>query len=142
MLSSLVGGGGGGGRGSGGGSGAGGGSSSSPSSSSSSATPGPSEDSGEQAGTAVYAAASLANHSCCPTARPSFPRADATLALVATRDLAEGDEVTVSYVDESLPLRQRRASLEFGYGFFCRCERCLAEEAEEEGAGGRGGGGG
>ena len=94
---------------------------------------------GEQAGTAIYAAASLANHSCYPTARPSFPRADATLALVATRDLSEGDEVTISYVDESLPLGRRRASLEFAYGFFCRCERCLAEEEEE---GGRGGGGG
>ena len=134
MLSSLVGG------TSRGGSGGSGGSASGSSKGSSSSES--SEDSGEQAGTAVFAAASLANHSCYPTARPSFPRASSTLALVATRDLLEGEEVTVSYVDEELPLKQRRATLEFGYGFFCRCERCLAEEKEEEEQGPRGGGGG
>ena len=143
MLSSMLGGSGGG----GGGAGRSKGSFSSSSSAAASNSPsaeGQEGDSGEQAGTAVYAAASLANHSCCPSARPSFPRADATLALVATRNLSENDEVTVSYVDESLSLKQRRASLEFGYGFFCRCERCLAEEAGEkeevEEKGGRGGG--
>ena len=111
------------------------------SSSSSSSFSSDDDDPGEQAGTAVYAAASLANHSCYPSARPSFPRANSTLALVATRDLLEKEEVTISYVDESLPLRTRRASLEFGYGFFCTCARCLAEEREEE-EGKKGGGGG
>ena len=122
MLSSLV--------------GSGSGSSSSSRGSPSSSSADSEEDIGEQCGTAIYAAASLANHSCYPTARPSFPRASATLALVATRDLVEGDEVTISYVDELLPLEKRRAALEYGYGFFCRCERCVAEEE------GRGGGGG
>ena len=39
-----------------------------------------------------------------------------------------GEELTVSYIDEALPLLARRAALR-GYGFVCACRRCAEEEA-------------
>jgi hypothetical protein len=39
-----------------------------------------------------------------------------------------GEEVTISYIDEELPLVERRAALQ-DYGFVCACERCERERA-------------
>ena len=36
-----------------------------------------------------------------------------------------GTEVSFSYVDETLPLRERQAYLLLDYGFQCICSRCL-----------------
>ncbi len=36
--------------------------------------------------------------------------------------------MTISYIDEELPLAERRAALQ-DYGFVCACERCGRERA-------------
>jgi hypothetical protein len=41
---------------------------------------------------------------------------------------AAGEEVTISYIDEELPLGERKAALA-DYGFVCRCARCEKERA-------------
>lgn len=98
------------------------------------------------AGSALYAAASMANHSCAPSVAPLVNvtalanhscvpsvaplvnvTAPAQLTLVATRALAPGDAVTLAYVDDDAPVGVRRAALEEGYGFLCQCERCVEE---------------
>lgn len=84
------------------------------------------------AGTAVYAAASLINHSCCPSAEPVFDGAE--LTLVATTNLSAGDAVEICYVDETAPLATRRAALSNAYGFVCACARCVDEGGERGGA--------
>ena len=45
--------------------------------------------------------------------------------------MAAGEEVTISYVDQSLPLAQRRSIIKEHYGFECDCARC-ADEARAE----------
>ena len=53
---------------------------------------------------------------------------DGRCVLVAKRDIREGEELTMCYVDESMDVKERRAELR-DYGFECACERC-AREAE------------
>jgi len=78
-------------------------------------------------GSAVYGAASLANHSCDPTADAAWPAGDARLRLTARRDLAQGEQVTIAYIDCALGVEERRAFLEHAYGFACLCARCVEE---------------
>ena len=53
------------------------------------------------------------------------------MTIRALRELAEGEEVTISYVDRSLGYEERRKTLETHYGFECRCNRCVAEQRQE-----------
>ncbi|KAI6024482.1 hypothetical protein EDC04DRAFT_2723876 [Pisolithus marmoratus] len=89
----------------------------------------------KQVGTGFYAVSSYLNHSCMPSARPSFDRGTAELHLIANRPLKAGDELTVAYVDvtqkegESIEevRRRRRVELVRGWRFACTCERCAQE---------------
>ena len=77
-------------------------------------------------------------HDCDPNARPVFTDS-ATLRLTATRDIKEGDDITVAYVDttaqpdESIvdARRRRRMELARGWRFPCTCKRCHAEAPTE-----------
>lgn len=53
----------------------------------------------------------------------------AELQLVARRAIAAGDEVTITYLDSSLPVVERRARLQGSYGFQCTCPLCVAQAA-------------
>lgn len=91
-----------------------------------------------QIGSALYTVSSYLNHSCRPSARPSFSTGTAEFHLIANRDLKAGDELTVAFVDvfqdanESVVecRRRRRIELARGWRFPCLCERC-EEEARE-----------
>ena len=48
---------------------------------------------------------------------------------MALRDLQEGEELCISYIDATANLADRRAALQ-GYGFLCRCSTCVSEEGE------------
>jgi hypothetical protein len=74
-------------------------------------------------GTAVYEAASLANHECEPSCDVVIA-AGGSLALRARRRMAVGDHVTITYLDSSLPVQLRRRKLLLGYGFDCNCTLC------------------
>ncbi|KAF9580969.1 hypothetical protein BGW38_002184 [Lunasporangiospora selenospora] len=50
------------------------------------------------------------------------------VTFYATRDIAQGQAVTISYIDTELPLHARRLALLSDYRFHCSCERCLREE--------------
>ena len=75
------------------------------------------------AGTALFEAASLLNHSCEPNLGVALSPG-AHLSLFASRDVAAGEELTISYVDAGLDVDTRRRALRHGYGFECRCARC------------------
>ena len=49
------------------------------------------------------------------------------MAVVAKEDIAQGEEVTISYVDPSWPEELRRETLKRNYGFDCHCRVCLAD---------------
>ena len=82
-------------------------------------------------GSAAYLLASMLNHSCEPNLDISFPANNAVAAFTAARDIARHEQLTISYVDVGQGVTQRRAALEFGYGFTCRCPRCLEEGATQ-----------
>jgi hypothetical protein len=47
-------------------------------------------------------------------------------AVVALRDISEGEELMQSYIDKELSLQERNASLQ-DYGFVCDCTKCQRE---------------
>lgn len=65
-----------------------------------------------------------------PCATPMSPCATSStagrfqLVIRALHDLAEGDIVSISYIEEQLPTWKRRELLQVGYGFLCMCDRC------------------
>lgn len=73
----------------------------------------------------------MANHSCNPNA--SLDCVGRTVHLSALRDIEEGEQVFISYIDEDLPVDERKAMLRERYFFDCGCERCAREMAEGEG---------
>ncbi|PNH04170.1 Histone-lysine N-methyltransferase ATXR2 [Tetrabaena socialis] len=77
----------------------------------------------------LLAAQSCINHSCDPNATAAADSGDRTATLLAQRPIPAGSEVLLSYIDVSLPYKQRQAELR-DYGFVCRCGRCAAEAAE------------
>lgn len=88
-----------------------------------------------QIGSAVYTVSSYLNHSCRPSARPSFVSGTSEMSIIASRDLKKGDELTIAFVDVTQHpnetvvdcRRRRRAELARGWRFACGCERCAEE---------------
>ena len=85
--------------------------------------------SGTGAGTALYGAPSLLNHSCDPNVEVFWAR-DATATFRASRRVEANEPLTVAYVDVSRDVAARRERLAFAYGFECGCERCVEEAGE------------
>ena len=70
------------------------------------------------------------NHDCAPNAR-SVIEADGSVQIQSLKEIKDGEEVTISYVDPKLPYEERRKTLLKHYGFECRCARCLNEQRSE-----------
>ncbi|KAJ9457842.1 Histone-lysine N-methyltransferase ASHR1 [Diplonema papillatum] len=79
---------------------------------------------------AVYRTASTVNHSCSPNAIAAF--SGKRLAIVPLREVAQGAEITISYVELASTGESRRAELLSQYNFTCRCPRCEQWGAELE----------
>ena len=79
-------------------------------------------------GTGFFALQSCLNSDCDPNVAPRKEDTDddGRCVLVATRDVREGEELTMCYVDESADVAARRAELR-DYGFECACTRCVRE---------------
>ncbi|KAF9589061.1 hypothetical protein IFM89_018323 [Coptis chinensis] len=79
-------------------------------------------------GSAFFPLQSCMNHSCRPNAK-AFKREedrDGQATIIAVRRISE-EEVTISYIDEDLPFKERQALLA-DYGFKCMCSKCVEEE--------------
>ena len=48
-----------------------------------------------------------------------------SIEVVATRTIRRGEQLTLCYVDKTLPAGARRAKLRRGYLFDCECSRCV-----------------
>jgi hypothetical protein len=81
----------------------------------------------EPCGVGLFLDASLANHSCAPSAAVSFTLergAMPSLTLRSLSSLKAGDAVSISYLDEGAASPSRRRQLQRQYCFECACERC------------------
>ncbi|KAH8920604.1 SET domain-containing protein [Atractiella rhizophila] len=74
-------------------------------------------------GVAISPAIALINHSCTPNAVVVFPNSS-QMAVVALRQLEDGEEILTSYIDISLPVDMRQADLKDTYFFTCKCQLC------------------
>lgn len=79
-------------------------------------------------GIGLSRAIAFTNHSCDPTCEVDFNGNQVVIARVL-RSISVGDELTVSYIDEELPLAQRQLQLRNDYGFSCSCDRCRVDAA-------------
>ena len=81
----------------------------------------------------LYPLHSFLNHDCSPNLSirhiPVRGRlASMKIAALATRDIAPGQELTISYIDPSMPVTRRRLLLWRDYCFGpCTCERCTTQ---------------
>uniref|UniRef100_A0A7S3VR10 SET domain-containing protein n=1 Tax=Dunaliella tertiolecta TaxID=3047 RepID=A0A7S3VR10_DUNTE len=88
-------------------------------------------------GTGFMALQSCANHSCEPNAATEGEGTGLT-AVYARRAIKEGEEITITYIEEdgdedgtgkALSFKQRQAALR-DYGFKCQCTLCLRDAAK------------
>lgn len=98
-------------------------------------------------GTAMYCTTCKMNHSCSPNviARYRFSSSAAAggqwgsshplaVECVALRDIKEGEELAISYIQCDEPLDERTEALA-NYGFACNCSKCQAEKRATGGGG-------
>lgn len=78
-------------------------------------------------GTALYAVANTLNHSCLPNVMAVCSHNSHRLTLIALRDIIKGEELTISYIDESAPFSERQKQLKEYYKFDCDCKKCLQQ---------------
>jgi len=84
-------------------------------------------------GLGLYSYLPLLNHSCNPNAAPlKQPQdQDDRTSVIAIRDINPGEEISISYIDESVSLEDRKEQL-LDFGFDCQCEKCIEENAMNE----------
>eukprot|EP01116_Phalansterium_solitarium_P017692 TRINITY_DN4422_c0_g1_i1.p1 TRINITY_DN4422_c0_g1~~TRINITY_DN4422_c0_g1_i1.p1 ORF type:complete len:437 (-),score=140.73 TRINITY_DN4422_c0_g1_i1:114-1385(-) len=77
-------------------------------------------------GTGLYCLHSLLNHSCEPNvhAFKDYKDRNNNAVIVALRDIACGEELTISYIDEDASPEERSQMLELPYMFRCSCSKC------------------
>ncbi|KAH9443392.1 hypothetical protein Pst134EA_031294 [Puccinia striiformis f. sp. tritici] len=68
------------------------------------------------------------NHDCRPNVGYRMDHVTQTLHMVAFREIAAGEELTISYRSSELTRKVRQDSLEEDYGFRCTCSHCQMNE--------------
>lgn len=76
-------------------------------------------------GIALSPLASIANHSCDPNAVLVFD--GPVMSFRSLRPVKEDEEVTISYIETTLPYRRRQKELKERYYFTCRCSKCTLD---------------
>ncbi|KZT09128.1 SET domain-containing protein [Laetiporus sulphureus 93-53] len=72
-------------------------------------------------------ASRLFNHSCMPNAVAKYiitPSEPVRMDVIALRNIVEGEEITLPYLDPALPSNVRQEALRSNYGFACKCDLC------------------
>ncbi|OCH89393.1 SET domain-containing protein [Obba rivulosa] len=73
--------------------------------------------------TAVGSIMSRLNHSCSPNGHVDFDPGSLSLQLTAMRDIAVGEQITISYCDVFLSQAERQKGLK-RFDFICTCRAC------------------
>ena len=88
---------------------------------------GASQDSEQGEVRMLYPGMSVFSHSCRPNSQ-SLHRADYGLALVATRDIQAGTELTITYCSLLGSSVARREDITNNWYFTCQCDRCSDQD--------------
>lgn len=78
-------------------------------------------------GNAVYILPSFYNHDCDPNAHILWLE-NANAQVKALREIEEGEELRICYIDASMDYEARQAILVGGFGFKCTCLRCSSQD--------------
>eukprot|EP00918_Siedleckia_nematoides_P058086 GHVU01126650.1.p1 GENE.GHVU01126650.1~~GHVU01126650.1.p1 ORF type:complete len:482 (-),score=79.58 GHVU01126650.1:798-2243(-) len=70
------------------------------------------------------------NHSCRPCVQCVW--VDPYMRVVATRDIAKGEELCRSYCEVRAGAAMRQQKLDALYGFECMCEACMLPQAQKD----------
>jgi hypothetical protein len=76
-------------------------------------------------GNAVYMLPSFYNHDCDPNTHIVWLE-NVDVKLKALRDIEEGEELRICYIDTSMDVNARQKILADGFGFECHCLQCLS----------------
>lgn len=89
-------------------------------------------------GTGFFSLQSVINHDCNPNVMSGkhADDEDNKIAIRALRDIQSGEELSLSYIERSMPVAERQAALQATYKFKCTCTRCVQEVAANESAAG------
>ncbi|KAF1846335.1 SET domain-containing protein [Cucurbitaria berberidis CBS 394.84] len=79
----------------------------------------------------LYPLISRINHACAPNSFVLFSRAGVSMAIKAYRDIAPGEEITISYLLLGIPFAKRQ-HLIHRWGFTCTCDLCSLPERQRE----------
>jgi len=79
-------------------------------------------------GTGIFPLIAKLNHSCEPNASLVYDTDHKCLVQI-TKEIKSGEEICISYIEESQDLEDRQFDLRT-YGFKCSCAKCT-EEAKE-----------
>ncbi|MCO5572951.1 hypothetical protein L7F22_026713 [Adiantum nelumboides] len=78
--------------------------------------------------TGLWLLPSFINHSCSPNS--SRLVVGEAMFIIASCNIQENEEISISYTDSMSPLKKREDNLAaMGYGFRCECKRCMAERS-------------
>jgi len=79
---------------------------------------------GDEYQSAIFKSISRVNYNCSPNVNFDWDHKSFCGTLVGERDIKEGEEITVSYIDGLQSTEQRRAELYEKYQFHCGCVIC------------------
>lgn len=88
------------------------------------------DDTCDPVGLGVFPQGALFNHSCQPNCVVSFDGRQMNVHAIA--DIAQDEELLVSYVDVLMSSSTRQRELRESYFFSCSCERCSEDMALED----------
>jgi tetratricopeptide (TPR) repeat protein len=75
-------------------------------------------------GNGLFAIANSMNHSCEPNVATASASNSHKITFLAIRPIKKGEELSISYIDETKPFPERQRILSESYAFTCQCEKC------------------
>jgi len=85
---------------------------------------------GAPEGSGLWIMPSYINHSCWPNSVRSF--LGDLLIVRAARDISEGEEITINYIENRAGVQERQKAFYTEWGFNCECTLCQVEVAESQ----------
>jgi hypothetical protein len=77
----------------------------------------------------IFLEASRINHACNPNAQNTWNKNLDQITIHSIKDIEEGEEITISYLADSINSQRRQKELKNSFGFDCTCQVCSLPSA-------------